>query len=129
MEEILNAILPNISEIIVTIISIVIARYVIPCIKEDLVPWLKEKRLHNIIKNFVQAVEKMAESGVIAKESKKQKVVELLEAKGIVITDTVDAFIESCVKELDLISSTIYEEIVESEEAEEPEIIIETENV
>ena len=37
MEEILNAILPNISEIIVTIISIVVARYVIPCIKEDLV--------------------------------------------------------------------------------------------
>lgn len=129
MEEILNAILPNISEIIVTIISIVVARYVIPCIKEDLVPWLKEKRLDNIIKNFVQAVEKMAETGIIAKESKKEKVIELLEEKGIVVDATVEALIESAVKELDLISSTIYEEIIEPEEIEEPEIIIETENV
>ena len=129
MEEILNAILPNVLEIIVTIISIVVARYAIPCIKEDLVPWLKEKRLYNTIKKFVQAVEKMAETGVIDKASKKQKVVELLKAEGIVITDTVNAFIESCVKELDLISSTIYEEIVEPEEIEEPEIIIETENI
>lgn len=136
LEEILNSILPNILEIIITIVSIVIARYVIPCIKEDLVPWLKEKRLHNIIKSFVQAVEKMAESGAITKESKKQKVIELLEAKGIVVDETIDAFIEGCVKELDLISSTIYDEIVietkpeeEAREEIEPEIIIETENV
>ena len=85
--------------------------------------------MDNIIKNFVQAVEKMAETGIIAKESKKEKVIELLEEKGIVVDATVEALIESAVKELDLISSTIYEEIIEPEEIEEPEIIIETENV
>lgn len=132
LEEILKLILPNILEIIITIISLVVARYVIPCIKNDLVPWLKEKHLHNIIKSFVQAVEKMSESGMIEKESKKQKVIELLEAKGIVVDETISMLIESCVKELDLISSAFYDEIIvetDKTESEEPEIIIETENV
>lgn len=131
MLEIWNLILPNITEIIVTIISVVVARYVIPCIKNDLIPWLKEKRLYNTIKNFVQAVEKMAESGVIKKCDKKAKVIELLEKNGIVVTVTIDALIESAVKELDLIASTFYDEIIieNEEEQEEPEIIIETENI
>lgn len=113
LETIWNSILPNILEIVITIISVVIARYVIPCIKNDLVPWLKEKHLHNIVKNFVQAAEKLAESGVIAKESKKEKVIELLESKGIIVDHTIDAFIESCVKELDIVTSVICDEIFE----------------
>ena len=142
LEEILKLILPNILEIIITIISILIARYVVPCIKNDIVPWLKEKRLNNIIKSFVQAVEKMAESGVITKESKKQKVIELLEAKGIVVDETISMFIESAVKELDIITSTFYDEIIVDPNAEiktefevkedgivEPEVIIETEDI
>lgn len=115
-ETIMEAILPNILEIIITIISLVVARYVIPCIKNDLIPWLKEKRLHGIVKNFVQAVEKLAESGVINKSEKKDKVVELLASKGIVVDSVVEAFIESCVKELDIISSVVYEEIMKVEE-------------
>lgn len=116
LETIWNSILPNILEIIITIISLIVARYAVPCIKNDLVPWLKEKHLHNIVKNFVQAAEKLAESGAISKESKKDKVIELLESKGITVDDTVNAFIESCVKELDVITSVVYEEIVETEE-------------
>ena len=115
LETIWNSILPNLLEIIITIISLVIARYVIPCIKNDLVPWLKEKRLYNIVKSFVQAAEKLAESGAITKGSKKAKVIELLESKGITVNATVDAFIESCVKELDLVTSVVYEEVVETE--------------
>ena len=92
-----DAILPNILEIIITIISLVVARYVIPFIKSDFIPWLKEKRLHNIIKTFVQAAEKLAESGVIEKIQKKEKVVELLEKNGIEVTETIDSFIESAV--------------------------------
>lgn len=115
LETIWNSILPNLSEIIITIISLVVARYVVPCIKNDLVPWLKEKHLYNIVKNFVQAAEKLAESGAITKESKKEKVIELLENKGIVVNATVDAFIESCVKELDMVTSVVYEEIIEAE--------------
>lgn len=109
----INSILPNIFEIIMTIVSMVVAYYVIPCIKNILIPWLKEKRLYNIVKNFVQAAEKMAESGMIPKCDKKTKVVELLENKGVVVNEAVEALIESCVKELDIITSTIYEEIIE----------------
>lgn len=132
MNMIIEAILPYVFEIILAVISLLVARYVIPCIKNDLVPWMKEKRLHNIIKSFVQAAEKLAEAGVIEKCDKKSKVIELLEKNGIVVDDVVEGFIEGCVKELDIITSTIYDEIVlegELEEVEEPEIIIETENV
>lgn len=113
-ETIWDAILPNILEIILTIISLVVARYVIPYIKNDLIPWLKEKRLLSVIKGFVQAAEKMSESGAIEKAKKKELVVQLLEDKGIIVDATVDAFIESCVKELDIVTSVIYEEIIET---------------
>lgn len=134
LKMILDAIMPNILEIVITVISIIVARYVIPFIKEDVIPWLKEKKLYSTIKKFVQAVEKMAEAGIIEKKLKKEKVIELLKKKGIEINDVVDSFIESCVKELDIVTSTIYDEIlVEPNDIEadvdEPEIIIETENV
>ena len=116
LEVIYNAILPNILEIIGTIISLICAYYIIPYIKEDLIPWLKEQRIYSIVKTFVQAVEKMAESGIIEKADKKQKVIELLARKGIVVNATIDAFIESCVKELDMVSSVIVEEMTKTEE-------------
>lgn len=116
LETILEFILKNALEIVMAIIYLVIAIYVIPYIKRDLIPWLKEKRLYGVVKNFVQAAEKMAESGVITKEYKKSFVVELLENNGFIVDDTVDAIIESCVKELDIITSVVYEEIIEAEE-------------
>ena len=115
LEAIWNSILPNLLEIIMTIISLVVVRYIIPCIKNDLVPWFKEKHLYNIIKNFVQAAEKLAESGAISKVDKKAKVIELLENKGIVVDKNIEALIESCVKELDIVTSVVYETIVETE--------------
>jgi hypothetical protein len=110
-ESIWNLILPNLLEFILAAISLVISRYIIPCIKNDFIPWFKEKRIYNVVKNFVQAVEKMAESGVIEKVDKKNKVVELLTKKGVVVDEIVDTFIESCVKELDMATSVIVEEI------------------
>lgn len=116
-EVFMDSILSNILEIISTIISLVVAFYVIPCIKSDLIPWLKEKRLYAIVESFVRAAEKMAESGMIKKTDKKEMVIKLLKDKGIVVDETVQAFIESCVKELDIITSTVYEEIkTESED-------------
>ena len=114
-ETFMDSILTNILEIASTIIALVVAYYVIPCIKSDLVPWLKEKRLYDTVKSFVRAAEKLAESGMIEKCDKKDKVIELLNNKGIEVDKTVEAFIESCVKELDIITSTIYEEIVEED--------------
>lgn len=121
-EAIIDAIVSNVLEIVATIISLVVAYYVIPYIKNDLIPWLKEKRLYNIVKSFVQAAEKMAESGLIAKVDKKKEVTKLLSNKGIVVDDTVDAFIESCVKELDIIDSVIYETIIETDVETEEEM-------
>lgn len=111
LEIIKEAILPNILEIIATIISLIVAYYVIPCIKSDLIPLLKEKRLYNTVKKFVQAVEKLAETHAIKKVDKKKKVIELLKGQGITVDATVEAFIESCVKELDIVTSVVYEEI------------------
>lgn len=115
LETIWNAILSNILEIILTIISTIIAYYVIPYIKSDLIPWLKERRLYNIVKKFVQAVEKLAEAGAIDKKDKNEKVVELLQSKGIVVDSTIKAFIESCVKELDMAASVIIDEMIETD--------------
>ena len=132
---ILDVTLPYVAEIIIAIISLIVARYVVPFIKNDMIPWLKEKKLYGTIKKFVQAVEKMAEAGVIDKCDKKMRVIELLEKNGIVVDDTVSHLIESCVKELDIITSTIYDEvIIETNEdvevkTEEPEVIIDTDNV
>jgi hypothetical protein len=117
-ETIANIVLSNILEIVATVISLVVAYYVIPYIKSDLIPWLKEKRLYNTVKKFVQAAEKLAESNAIAKVDKKMKVIELLTNKGIVVDETVEAFIESCVKELDVVTSAVYEEIVKTETIE-----------
>ena len=115
LETIWNTILSNILEIILTIISLVVSYYIIPCIKSDLIPWLKEKRIYSIVKNLVQAVEKMAETGAIDKATKKAKVIELLQSKGITIDSTIEIFIESCVKELDMLASIVVEEIVETD--------------
>lgn len=115
LETIWNSIFPNILEIVMTIISLTIAYYVVPYIKNDLIPWLKEKHIYSIVKNFVQAVEKMAESGIILKADKKNAVIKLLEDKGVAVDATIDAFIESCVKELDMVASVVYEEIIETE--------------
>lgn len=115
LETIWDSILPNILEIVLTIVSLIISYYVIPCIKRDLVPWLKEKHIYSIVKNFVQAVEKMAETGAIDKTTKKAKVLELLQSKGITVDSTIETFIESCVKELDMLASVVVEEIVEDD--------------
>lgn len=118
-ETFIETILSNIFEIIATAISLVVAYYVIPYIKTDLIPWLKDKKLYDTVKKFVNAAEKLAESGVIAKVDKKAKVIELLEGRGIVVTETIEAFIESCVKELDMVDSVLVETIeVETTEDE-----------
>lgn len=111
VEMILNAVTENVFDIVIAVISIVVSVYLIPLIKTELKPWLEEKRVYNLVKKFVEAAEKLAESGVIEKVDKKAKVVELLESKGIVVNAEVDAFIESAVKQLDIITSTVVEEI------------------
>ena len=111
LEILFNSIASNVFEIIATIITLLVSYYVVPFIKNDAIPWLKEKRIYEIIKQLVQAAEKMAESGVIAKVDKKDTVIKLLTEKGIDVTDEISALIESAVKELDIIIDTTVAEI------------------
>jgi len=110
-EMILNVVTENVLDIVLATLSIVVGVYVIPLIKNDLKPWLEEKRLYGIVQKFVQAAEKLAESGVIPKVDKKAKVIELLEAQGIVVTPVIEGFIEAAVKELDLVTGTIVDTV------------------
>lgn len=111
LEELLNVVTNNVLDIIIATISIVVSYYVIPAIKNDFVPWLKEKRLNGIIKNFVEAVEKMAESGQIEKKDKKSTVIKLLEEKGVEVTNEIEVLIEAAVKQLDIVTDALKEEI------------------
>lgn len=115
LDEILKVLVDNGLEVIIACISILVSYYIIPVIKNTMIPFLKEKRLLSIIKNLVEGVEKMAESGQLEKTDKKAKVVELLKSKGINVTVEVEILIEACVKELDLATSTIIKEIKETD--------------
>ena len=110
-EILFDSIIGNVFEIITTIITLIVSYYVIPFIKNDAIPWLEEKRVYEMVRKFVAAAEKMAESGTIKKADKKETVIKLLQKKGIVVTDELSALIESCVKELDLIVNTTITEI------------------
>lgn len=96
--EIASAIL----QIVCALIGLVMTAVVVPWLKGVAIPWMKEKRIYGLVSKFVYAAEKLAETGVIDKESKKDYVVELLKRKGYAVTDEVEAFIESAVKELDM---------------------------
>lgn len=115
-EAIINVITENVLNIVIAVISIIVSYYVIPAIKNDLVPWLKDKHIYSIVKTFVQAAEKLAESGAIEKIDKKNEVIKLLKEQGVTVDEKVESFIESCVKELDLITSTAKEELIKNNE-------------
>ena len=117
-ETIWESISGDVLKIVLAIISVIVSYYIIPSIKDDLIPFLKEKRIYSTVKKFVQAAEKLADSGVIQKIDKKKYVVDLLEQNGIIITPTLDAFIESAVKELDTIIDVTKEEILKEETVE-----------
>lgn len=112
-------------QVVLALISAVMSVLVIPWLKTSVFPWLKEKRLYNAVTMFVQAAEKLAETGAIDRSKKKEYVLRLLRGKGYVIDDEVEALIESAVKELDMVvdsvGNIIVEEFVETDENEKGE--------
>ena len=118
-EIILDVILEDSLKIVLSVISLVISYYVLPMIKTDLVPFLKEKRVYSTVKKFVQAAEKLADSGAIQKVDKPGYVIGLLEQNGIAVDDTIKAFIESCCKEIDIVVNATKDEILKEEKIEE----------
>lgn len=83
------------------LMRIIIAVIVLLCGK-IIIPWLKEQRIYSLIVKLVRAAEKLGESGMIEKESKKTYVIKLLVSKGYSVTPEIEAFIEAAVTELDL---------------------------
>lgn len=107
-------------QIVCALIGIFLTVVVVPWLNGSVIPWLKEKQLYSLVSKFVQAAEKLAETGAIDRESKKNYVVKLLRDKGYTITEEVEAFIESAVKELDMAVDSGLSEIFEVFEEEDP---------
>lgn len=115
MDMVLDAVLTNLFDVVISVITIVVGVYVIPLIKTELKPWLEEKRVYNLVQKFVEAAEKLVETGVLPKADKKQWVIELLEKNGVTVDAKTEAFIESAVKQLDLVIETVKDEVKQEE--------------
>lgn len=86
-------------------------KHALPWMQEVAIPWLKERHLYNLICYFVRAAEKLADTGVIDKATKKEYVVNLLKQKGVNVTSEVDALIESAVLDLDMAVASVFDVI------------------
>lgn len=100
MNEVLAQTLAYLFEAIVIAIFGVITYYT----KTVLIPYIQDKQFYTTVQRCVQAAEKLAKAGNLAKGTDKKKyVLRLLEASGIDTNDeVVNAMIESAVEELDL---------------------------
>lgn len=96
-----------------TAVSVVAAAVVIPWLRKELIPWLKDRRVYGMITRLVQAAEKVWQYDEAAGQEKYKYVVNILKAKGIEITDEVEAYIESAVKELDLVTMGVMNNIAD----------------
>jgi len=81
-------------KLIIAVAGVLVTTYVIP--------WLKEKKLYDTVKNAVQAAEKLARTDQINGTAKKQYVVNALTAHGITVDKYIELLIESAVEELDI---------------------------
>ena len=88
------------------VLCTVFTAVLIPWLKRTVYPWLEDKRLMGLVRQFVMAAEKLASTGEIDKSHKKSYVVKLLTSHGIEVNSRMDAFIEGAVEELDLAAQT-----------------------
>lgn len=118
MDNVINTLINGLMQLVIAVAGAAFTGVVLPWLVKTGLPWLKEKRIYSVVRKFVQAAEKQAEAGHINKGDKKEYVVKMLVAKGITVTDEVDAFIESAVKELDLAAQNALAQVGELFEAE-----------
>ena len=84
------------------------------CVKTQIIPWLEDRQLYTTVKRYVQAAEKLASNGELTtSQAKKDYVIRLLQAKGIVCSSEVNALIESAVEELDQAASAVVSSFIE----------------
>lgn len=94
-----NEIMNNVIYIVMSLAIVIVTRYLVPYLKARLSA-ANQEELIQLIENLVQAAEQIftqAKSG----EQKKQYVVKALAEKGISITESTNALIESAVYNLD----------------------------
>lgn len=92
-------IIPIAVRLVFAVIGFLLLRYILP--------WLKQQVWYGTIKWLVSAAEKLAESGQISKDYKKQYVLRLMQLLKIPINEYTTALIEAAVKELDLLEDKI----------------------
>jgi hypothetical protein len=110
LEGIVTILIANGLKVIEAILSLIIATIVIPWIKTEMIPFLKEKRLYKIVSIGVNAAEKLAETTDMSGYDKKKYVLNYLRSKGIIITEEIEAFIEAACYDLDLVTGTVKEQ-------------------
>lgn len=126
MTEFFALFMNNLVELVFAVILAVITCFVMPWVKntlapliaEQVIPWLKEKRMYSIVSRFVKAAEKYNKTCPI---NKKEWVINLLNEKGISVTPEVEAYIESAVQELDIAIDTTLSAVVGTTEDVEKE--------
>lgn len=84
------------------VVGIAVSTILVPWLKNTVVPYFQDKHLYTIVCKFVLAAEKMAETGVIERDTKKKFVIDMLRSRGVTVTGEVEALIEAAVEELDL---------------------------
>lgn len=94
-----NEILNNALYIIMSLAIVIVTRYLVPYLKARLSA-ANQEELIQLIENLVQAAEQIF-SGEKMGEQKKEYVVNALSEKGVLITESVNAMIESAVYSLD----------------------------
>lgn len=114
MDAFYGEIASGVLQIVCALIGILLTVVIGPWLKTSAIPWMKEKQLYGLVKKFVQAAEKLSETGALESADKKCYVVHLLEQKGYPMTAETEAFIESAVKELDMAIAAGWSEVFES---------------
>lgn len=94
-----NEILNNALYIVMSLAIVIVTRYLVPYLKARLTA-AEQEGLIQLIENLVQAAEQIF-SGEKMGEQKKEYVVNALAEKGIPITESTNALIESAVYNLD----------------------------
>ena len=94
-----NELLNNALYIVMSLAIVIVTRYLVPYLKAKLSA-AEQEGLIQLIENLVQAAEQIF-SGEKMGEQKKEYVVNALSEKGVLITESVNAMIESAVYSLD----------------------------
>ena len=108
----ITQIIPLAVKLVFAIISVLLLRYILP--------WIKQQVWYSAIKWLVNAAEKLAESGQISKDYKKKYVLRLMQMLRIPVNEFTSALIEAAVKELDMLEDKI-KDYFDNESGDSPE--------